>query len=104
MPVDQDRLSKLLGKKEPITYQEEKPANFTTSNEYFELKTHIHDRLLDLMDLTVIDSLDQAILRQEIRKLVERILQEEKNVYPLNMRERDKLVSEIQDEVLGLGP
>ncbi|SPQ00491.1 Type II secretion system protein E [Candidatus Sulfobium mesophilum] len=104
MPVDQDRLSKLLGKKEPITYQEEKPANFTTSNEYFELKTHIHDRLLDLMDLTVIDSLDQTILRQEIRKLVERILQEEKNVYPLNMRERDKLVSEIQDEVLGLGP
>ncbi len=104
MPADQDRLSKMLGKKESIIYQEEKPANFTTSNEYFELKTRIHDRLLDLMDLTVIDSLDQTILRQEIRKLVERILQEEKNVYPLNMRERDKLVSEIQDEVLGLGP
>ncbi len=104
MPVNEDRLSKMLGRKDAMIYQEEKPANFTTSNEYFELKTRIHDRLLDLIDLTVIDSLDLAILRQEIGKLVERILQEEKTVYPLNLRERDKLVSEIQDEVLGLGP
>jgi pilus assembly protein CpaF len=76
-----------------------------TTHEYFELKTRIHDRLLDLIDLSLIESLDQHLLRQEIRKLVERILLEEKNNrVPLNFNERDRLFMEIQDEVLGLGP
>jgi pilus assembly protein CpaF len=74
------------------------------SNEYYELKTKIHDRLLDLIDLSLIDSLDLDILRREIRKLVERILQEEKHVIPLNLTEKERLYREIQDEVLGLGP
>lgn len=74
------------------------------TNEYYELKTRIHDRLLDLIDLSLIDSLDQHVLRQEIRKLVERILLEEKDSVPLNYQERERLFREIEDEVLGLGP
>ena len=74
------------------------------TNEYYELKTRIHDRLLDLIDLSLIDSLDQHLLRQEIRRLVERILLEEKDSVPLNYQERERLFKEIEDEVLGLGP
>jgi pilus assembly protein CpaF len=74
------------------------------TNEYFELKTRIHDRLLNLIDLSLIDTLEEGVLRQEIRKLVERILLEEKNPIPLNYNEREQLLREIQDEVLGLGP
>jgi pilus assembly protein CpaF len=74
------------------------------TKEYYELKTRIHDRLLDTVDLTILDSLDKNVLRQEIGKMVERILQSEKNVVPLNLRERERLVMEIKDEVLGLGP
>jgi pilus assembly protein CpaF len=77
---------------------------FIATNEYFELKTRIHDRLLDLMDLSLIDSIERDFLKQEIRKLVERILLEEKDTFPLNYSEREKLFREIQDEVLGLGP
>jgi pilus assembly protein CpaF len=73
-------------------------------NEYYELKTRIHDRLIDLMDLSLIDSIDQQVLRSEIKSLVERILAEEENTVPLNLHEREKLFREIQDEVLGLGP
>jgi pilus assembly protein CpaF len=62
-------------------------------NEYYELKTRIHDRLIDLMDLSLIDSIDRQVLRAEIKNLVERILGEEGNGVPLNL-----------DEVLGLGP
>ncbi len=73
-------------------------------NEYFDLKTIIHDRLLDLIDLTLLESLDQGVLRLEIRKLVERILHEQKGGIPLNLQEREKLFTEIADEVLGYGP
>ena len=74
------------------------------TKEYHELKAKIHDRLLDLVDLTIIDSLDEATLRQEIKKLVERIMADDGINFPLNLIEREKLFSEIHDEVLGLGP
>lgn len=73
-------------------------------NEYYELKTRIHDRLIDLIDLSLIDSLEQKALRSEIQSLVERILGEEEKRVPLNLIEREELFREIQDEVLGLGP
>lgn len=73
-------------------------------NDYYELKTRIHDRLIDLIDLSLIDSLDSYTLRSEIKGLVERILREEENGVPLNSSERERLFREIQDEVLGLGP
>ncbi|MDH4233105.1 MAG: CpaF family protein [Nitrospirota bacterium] len=79
-------------------------SRFTPTKEYYELKTRIHDRLLDTVDLTLLDSVDKQTLRQEIGKLVERILYNEKKVVPLNLRERERLITEIQDEVLGLGP
>jgi len=81
-----------------------KPNKLWATKEYYELKTWIHDRLLNLMDLTVLDSLDESILRQEIRKLVERIISENNHSVPLNLSERERLFREIQDEVLGLGP
>ena len=81
-----------------------KLQRFLITREYYELKTRIHDRLLDLIDLSLIDSLDEPVLRQEIRKLVERILLENNNPVPLNHNEREILFREIQDEVLGLGP
>ena len=81
------------------------PGHIIISNEYYELKTRIHDKLLDLVDLSLLDTLDRHVLYQEIRKLVERILAEDNhNVVPLNMYERERLFKEIQDEVFGLGP
>ena len=74
------------------------------SDEYFELKTRIHDRLLDLIDLTLLESLDTDLLRSQIRALVDRVLDEEDNRVPLNAEERERLFGEIEDEVMGLGP
>jgi len=36
------------------------------SDDYFELKTNIHNRLLDLLDLSLIDSLDQNLVKSQI--------------------------------------
>lgn len=70
---------------------------------YYELKTKIHNNLLNTMDLSLIEKTDKEILRQGIRSLTEKILSQEKTI-PLNFSEREKLVQEIQDEVMGLGP
>jgi pilus assembly protein CpaF len=74
------------------------------TKEYYDLKTKIHERLLNLVDLSILDSLEENALRQEIRRLVERILAENGENVPLNYTERERLFTEIQDEVLGLGP
>ena len=73
-------------------------------DEYFELKTRIHDRLLDLIDLSAIERLERDDLKSQIRILVQRILGEENFAIPLNSMERERLFTEIQDEVTGLGP
>jgi pilus assembly protein CpaF len=81
-----------------------RPGRKEIPEEYFELKTKIHDRLLDIIDLSMLDSLDNDTLKSQIRALVERILNEDRSQYPLNSIERELLVTEIQDEVLGYGP
>jgi pilus assembly protein CpaF len=73
-------------------------------DEYFELKTRIHDRLIDLIDLSLLDTLDQSVLKSEIKDLMERILRDDGLGMPLNLIERERLFTEIQDEVFGLGP
>ncbi len=69
---------------------------------YEELKAHIHQKLLDRMDLTIMESLSPERLLLEIKNLVERLLVEEST--PINEMERQCIVRDIQNEVLGLGP
>jgi len=78
--------------------------DFARSDEYNELRTKIHDRLLDTLDLSLIDTLDKDRLKQEIRVVVERILANDGFNTPLNYDEREALCNEVRDEVLGLGP
>jgi len=74
------------------------------TDDYFELKARIHDRLLDLIDLSLMDKLDRETLSIQIRKVIEKILREESFNLPLNMKEREKIFTETLDEVLGYGP
>ncbi|MBA4356634.1 MAG: CpaF family protein [Humidesulfovibrio sp.] len=74
------------------------------SDQYHEIKNSIHDRLIDVLDLSLLDSLSQDEMRPEINRVVERILREDFAQAPLNLSERKSLLREIEDEVLGLGP
>jgi len=69
---------------------------------YQSLKVRIHRRLLDSVDLSVMESLSADRLKEEIAALVERLLTEEAVV--VNATERRSLVRDIQHEMLGLGP
>src|SRR5687768_2590397 len=69
---------------------------------YEELKARVHQKLLDRVDLAVMESLPAERLRLEIKNLVERLLIEES--VPINEAEREGIVRDVQNEVLGLGP
>ncbi len=67
-----------------------------------ELKVRLHRRLIDRLDLTALASLDRSLLRQQIRDAAEVLIQEE-GVF-LNPEAKERLVNEILNETLGLGP
>src|SRR5574340_1106934 len=69
---------------------------------YYDLKVSIHGKLLDRIDLAALESIPEERLREELRLLVERLLVEDG--VALNDTERRRIVVDIQNEVLGLGP
>ena len=69
---------------------------------YHQLKARIHEALLDRVDLESMQRLNQDQIRQELRLLVERLLEEEMVV--INDAERKMLTRDIQNEMLGFGP
>lgn len=85
------------------TAREQRKGHLHT-DEYNAFKTKVHLQLVDMLDLSLIDSLDESTLRRELRKIIERILAENRASLPLNAEERDIFSREIVDEVLGLGP
>src|SRR5438105_6098491 len=70
--------------------------------QYAELKTHIHQTLLDRINLEAMEDLPPQRLKEELKNLVERLLEDENVV--VNDIERRSLVRDIQYEMLGLGP
>ncbi len=69
---------------------------------YQELRSRIHRKLLDRVDLAMMENMAPEMLRDELKTLVERLLAEE--TMAINDSERINLVRDIQHEVLGLGP
>ncbi|HSS65747.1 MAG TPA: CpaF family protein [Gammaproteobacteria bacterium] len=77
-------------------------VNRSISSRYTELKMSLHQRLLDMINLAVIDKMPAEDFRREIGEIVRELLVEENK--PLNLTERTQLVDDILDELLGLGP
>ncbi|MEZ5402570.1 MAG: CpaF family protein [Bryobacteraceae bacterium] len=77
-------------------------AGSRPADRYFELKGEIHRKLIGVVDLDRVSSLPKDRLRSEIGRVVERLLDEER--VPMTTAEQNKLVEEVLDEVLGLGP
>lgn len=74
------------------------------SNEVLELKSKVHERLIEVVDLSLVDSLDKSALKIEIGRVIEKILAEDNFTLPLNASEKEQFRREVMDEVLGLGP
>ncbi|MDD2335382.1 MAG: CpaF family protein, partial [Geobacteraceae bacterium] len=80
-----------------------KTGNAGKDREFFqELKTRIHRRLIDKLDMAKVDMIGSNELVREIGYIIESLIVEEG--VPLNQVEKDRLVVEIQHETFGLGP
>ncbi|MEM9825811.1 MAG: CpaF family protein [Planctomycetota bacterium] len=70
--------------------------------QFEEVKRRIHGKLVDKLDLSRVGDLKGETLRREIRMVVEHLCDAEDTL--LNRQERERIVDEVIDEVLGLGP
>ena len=67
-----------------------------------ELKVHIHEKLLDILNLGALDKITRPELRAELAPIIRALLNEDG--VALNVTEYEALVDEVIDEVMGLGP
>jgi pilus assembly protein CpaF len=70
--------------------------------QFEEVKRRIHGKLVDKLDLSRVGDLKGEKLKKEIRMVVEHLCDAEETM--LNRQERERIVDEVIDEVLGLGP
>jgi pilus assembly protein CpaF len=69
---------------------------------WLDLKTRLHERLLEELNLSAIEKVAKADLRREVATIVNEMLTGEATA--LNAKEFNLLIEELLDEVLGLGP
>ncbi|MGI9388757.1 MAG: ATPase, T2SS/T4P/T4SS family, partial [Boseongicola sp.] len=67
-----------------------------------DLKSRLHEALLERLNLSVIDKVATDELRREVANLVQVVLAEEKR--PMRTEDFKIIVDELMDEVLGYGP
>ncbi len=81
---------------EPMTEEDKEFQKF------LELKSRLHEALLDRLNFSVIDKIVPEDLRREVANLATEVLAAERT--PLRSADFQRLVDELMHEVLGLGP
>jgi pilus assembly protein CpaF len=90
----------------PSTGSDSRPAAVPRPDapraQYIQLKANVHRKLLNRLNLEALASVDRQRAETEIRTLVFELMAEEAT--PVSMAERETILSDILDEVFGLGP
>ncbi len=71
-------------------------------DDYLDTRLRLHGRLIEELDLSKLDKLDEGEMRRQVRKLVGDFARDER--LALNSGELDRLGAEVFDEMVGLGP
>jgi pilus assembly protein CpaF len=78
------------------------PVKAESRNVFQDLKARIHQRVVELLDMNAVTTMEESVLQAELSKLIDQLLHQDS--IPLNLSERNRLTKEIVHEVLGLGP
>ena len=70
--------------------------------DYYATKIKLHQKLLTRIDLNSIESLTPEQLRNELGVLLVALIEED--AIPLNHQERTRVVTDLKNEIMGLGP
>jgi pilus assembly protein CpaF len=77
-------------------------APLNASQKFLDAKVRLHRKLIEELNLAALEKLPEQDLKREIHAIVSQYVMAER--LPLNAQELDLLVSEILDEMTGLGP
>ena len=67
-----------------------------------KLKQIIHEKLIDELDLDLIEKMTEETLKAHLKKNIEKIISDQS--LPINVNDIDHLIHDIQNEIIGLGP
>ena len=87
---------------EPAPREQRRSDEEEQLRRWLDLKTRLHERLLEELNLSAIEKVAKADLRREVATIVNEMLTSEATA--LNAKEFNLLIEELLDEVLGLGP
>src|SRR5262245_12866002 len=76
----------------------------TRRTDYQELKSRLHQGLLDRLDLDRLAFVKREEAEPEIRRLIIAMLEREMEETPLTLSEREVLTGDVLNELFGLGP
>jgi pilus assembly protein CpaF len=76
----------------------------TRSSHYQELKSRIHQDLLNRLDLERLTRVRREEAEPEIRSLIVGMVEHESAAMPLSRFEREALINDVVNELFGLGP
>ena len=88
--------------RKPLIVSEVANDRRSETHDYINLKVELHRRLIDLINLSALEKMTRPQIETEIGELVHEQLALQKHA--LNQDERRRLVADILDELLGLGP
>jgi pilus assembly protein CpaF len=69
---------------------------------FHDIKNRLHRTLVERLDTSQLDTMEESQVAAEIRRAVAQLLTEDP--FPLNSEERARLAEELEFEILGLGP
>jgi pilus assembly protein CpaF len=72
------------------------------STELQDLKARVHRILINKLDLSKLENVDQDAVQKDVKKVIERILDDENA--PLSGGEREQIQTDVIHELFGLGP
>jgi pilus assembly protein CpaF len=80
----------------------QKKVKDTQAEGFQQLKLAVHNRLFETLDVTRLESLEPALASQKVTEAITIILDEEGRL--LTEGDKSRLIEEIKNELLGLGP
>ena len=85
-----------------LTIEEPPPPPPPADDGSLDMRLKLHARLIDEIDLSKLDKLEEGEMRRQVRKLVGDFARTER--LALNASELDKMGAQVFDEMVGLGP
>ncbi|MFN8059254.1 MAG: CpaF family protein [Vicinamibacterales bacterium] len=80
------------------------PTVDTRDHQYQDVKSRVHEQLLNRLNLERLSKISRLDAEPEIRTLILGILERESSDIPLSLYEREALIGDVLNELFGLGP